>query len=130
MLSQRLISVAIIVPLLIASIIFGGWWLTAFVGLFIGIAAWEYGKLFMSGDFHPSLIILVAGCLSLIVARLEWDSEGLLVIIAVLVLTSMVWHTISYQRGISTSATDFVITLAGCLYLGFTAGYIISIFYR
>jgi phosphatidate cytidylyltransferase len=127
MLAKRLLSIAILVPLLIASVYFGGWWLTAFVGIFVGIAAWEYGQLFKSGNYNPSDILLIAGCVSLIVARQLFNSNGMLAVIALLVLSGMVWHTIAYQRGIQTAATDFVITLAGCLYLGFLASFILAI---
>ena len=127
MLAKRLLSIAILVPLLIASIYFGGWWLTAFIGIFVGIAAWEYGRLFRSGNYNPSLIILIAGSTCLIIARQLLNTEGILAVLAILVLVCMIWHTIAYQRGVQTAATDFAITLTGCLYLGFLASYILSI---
>ncbi len=127
MLAKRLISISVLVPLLIASVYFGGWWLTAFISIFVCIAAWEYGKLFKSGNYNPSFVFLISGCFCLIIARQLLNLEGILAVIAMLALASMIWHTISFQRGVLTSATDFTITLAGCLYLGLMASYILSI---
>ena len=52
-------------------------------------------------------------------------SAGL--ILAALCLISMTWHLVDFERGAPRSGTDFAVTSAGILYLGWIGSYLISL---
>ena len=54
MLRQRLIVALILLPLGMLAIFLGGWYFTALIGLFLGLAAWEYTQLFRAGGWQPA----------------------------------------------------------------------------
>jgi phosphatidate cytidylyltransferase len=48
-------------------------------------------------------------------------------VISLVILGSMAYHLICYERGRDQAATDFAVTLAGALYLGWLGGYLVSL---
>ena len=127
MLRQRVIVAAILLPIGLALIYFGGWAFAAMVALILGLAAWEYGRLFQAGDFHPAAVLLIGGSVLLALGR-AWDSFASAAwIISLLVLASMIYHMITYERGRDQAASDFATTLSGIFYIGWLGAYLISL---
>ena len=56
---------------------------------------------------------------------MEADQTALL--LAVVALLSMTWHLVDYERGAPRSGTDFAVTLAGIIYLGWIGAYLVSL---
>ncbi|MBE0695739.1 MAG: phosphatidate cytidylyltransferase [Anaerolineaceae bacterium] len=127
MLAQRLIVAIFILPVLVLLAYTGGWILSISIAATLGFAAWEYYKLFSSGGFQPVLFILVAGTVILVLARHAFAFQSSDLYISLVLMTAMAWQVIRFERGISTSAVDFGITLGGLLYLGWLGSYIISL---
>ncbi len=127
MLGKRVLVAAILLPIGVAAIWLGGWYLTALVALFMGAAAWEYVTLFRSGGLQPGLVLVVGGTLLLLVGRMVngFDSVGW--IISLIVLVSMTYHLVSYERGREQAGTDFAVTRAGVFYIGWLGAYFISL---
>jgi len=86
MLAKRLLVTILLIPTGLFLIALGGWFFGLFVALFLGVAAWEYWRLFRISGFTPSSVLVIGGVVVLAlaaVARQEFavpSSEILLVI--------------------------------------------------
>lgn len=126
-LGKRLLVALILLPIGMAAILAGGWYLTALVSVFMGLAAWEYVALFRLGGLKPAGFLVVAGTLLLLVARHLTSFESAPWIITLLVMLGMAYHLVAYERGRDQAATDFGVTVAGMLYIGWLGAYFISL---
>jgi phosphatidate cytidylyltransferase len=127
MLVQRLIVAIIIIPVLVFLAYAGGWVLAIFMAAALGYAAWEYYKLFSAGGFRPVSLILIAGTVIFVLARHAFAFQNSDLYISLVLLAAMAWQVFHFEKGISTSAVDFGITIGGLLYLGWLGSYLISL---
>jgi phosphatidate cytidylyltransferase len=127
MLGKRALVAAILLPIGLAAIWAGGWYLTALVAVFMCLAAWEFGTLFRQGGLQPVRLLMVAGCLLLVVGRQFNGFESTPWMISLLILLAMTYHLVMYERGRDQAGTDFALTLAGIFYIGWLGAYFISL---
>jgi phosphatidate cytidylyltransferase len=127
MLAKRVLVAVILLPIGLALIFLGGWAYTVFIALVLGLAAVEFARLFRLGGYQPSTILVVgmAALLALVRYKLGFALDGL--IVSMFILLSMVRHLVAYERGRDQAATDFAITIAGGMYLGFIGAYLVSL---
>ncbi len=125
--AKRVLTIVVLLPIVIISVWIGSWTTTLLVIVFTGMAAWEYGGLFKSGKYQPSTVLIIAGSVSLVLARQINGFDGSSLILALLIMIFMVYHVFTYQRGAETAAVDFGVSLAGAVYLGWMMGYFISL---
>ena len=127
MLRQRVLVVLVLLPIGLVVILAGGWWFAAGIALVLGLAAFEFGRLFRSGGQRPSMPLLVAFAAAFALARHLWGFGGSPELLAAVCLLGMTWHLVDYERGAPASATDMAITFGGILYLGWLGGYFVSL---
>jgi phosphatidate cytidylyltransferase len=127
MLRDRIALALLLLPALIWVIADGGWLFAGAVTLVLALAAVEYGQLFRRQGLRPSLPLLVFGVATVSLARFASGFEHAHLLLSALVLASMVWHLIDFERGAQRSGTDFALTVAGVLYLGWVGAYLISL---
>ena len=127
MLGKRLLVAIVLLPVGMAAILAGGWYLTALVAAFMGLAAWEYVSLFHAGGLKPAGVLVVAGTLLIVIGRKLNGFESAPWIISLLILLSMTWHLVAYERGRDQAGTDFAVTLGGMLYIGWFGAYFLSV---
>jgi phosphatidate cytidylyltransferase len=127
MLLKRVLVVIVLLPIGLAAIIAGGWYLTALVAVFMGLAAWEYVTLFHSAGLQPSGILVVGGTLLFVLIRNINGFESAPWMISLLILVSMTYHLVTYERGRDQAGTDFAVTLGGMFYIGWIGAYFISL---
>ena len=127
MLRQRVIITIVALPSLVWLIINGGRLYVLAIAIALGIAASEFGQLFRRADLRPSIPLLVFGVVGLVVARFELEADQTALLLAVVALLSMTWHLVDYERGAPRSGTDFAVTLAGIIYLGWIGAYLVSL---
>jgi phosphatidate cytidylyltransferase len=127
MLAKRVLVAAILLPIGVAAIWLGGWYLTILVALFMGAAAWEYVNLFRSGGLQPGKVLVVGGTLLLLLGRTVDGFGSVGWMISLIVLLSMTYHLVAYERGRDQAGTDFAVTLAGVFYIGWLGAYFISL---
>ena len=127
MLAKRILVVIILLPIGLAAIWAGGWYLTALVALFMCAAAWEYAKLFLMGGLQPALVLVVGGTLLLLIGRNINGFESAAWMVSLVILLSMTYHLVAFERGRDQAATDFSVTLAGVFYIGWLGAYFISL---
>lgn len=127
MLVKRLLVAIVLLPVGMAAIIAGGWYLTALVAVFMGLAAWEYVSLFRAGGLQPAGVLVVGGTILLLIGRNINGFEGAPWMISLLILLSMTFHLVAYEHGREQAGTDFAVTLGGMFYIGWFGAYFISL---
>ncbi|HSF80547.1 MAG TPA: phosphatidate cytidylyltransferase [Anaerolineales bacterium] len=127
MLVKRLWVAIILLPIGLILISIGGIPFALLIALFMGLAAWEYDRLFRAGGFKPAGVLIPAGALLLLYGRFTTGFESAHWMISLVILVSMAYHLVAYERGVDTAGTDFGITLAGVLYFGWVGGYLMSL---
>lgn len=127
MLLKRVLVAIVLLPIGLAAIIVGGWYFTALIAVFLGFAAWEYVTLFRVGGLQPAVVLVVGGTLLLLIGRNINGFEGAPWMISLLILLSMTYHLVTYERGRDQAGTDFAVTLGGMFYIGWIGAYFISL---
>ncbi len=127
MLRQRVLVTVVLLPIGLFLIYLGGIPYLLFITLFLSLAAWEYARLFQKGGFQPASLLVVIGTVAITMGR---GMDGFVSadwILGLLVLASMVYHLVAYERGRDQAGTDFAITLSAPLYVGWLGAYLISL---
>jgi phosphatidate cytidylyltransferase len=127
MLAKRVLVAAVLLPIGLVVIWFGGMAFALMVALILSLAAWEYVSLFRAGGLQPAGVLVVTGTLALVIGRVYSGFSSAAWLISVLILASMAYHLIAYERGRDQAGTDFGVTLAGVLYFGWIGSYLISL---
>lgn len=127
MLRQRVIVAVILLPIGLALIYLGGWAFAAMVMLILGLAAWEYARIFKAGGHKPADVLVISGAVLLALGRAWNGFESADWLLALLVLASMTYHLFAYERGRDQAASDFAVTLSGIFYIGWLGAYLISL---
>jgi phosphatidate cytidylyltransferase len=132
MLRQRIAIALLLLPPGFLSMYLGGIWYFGVLMLFFTIASVEYAQMMQKGGHRPAIPLVIVGVLALALSQcapvlwpglLPW-SESLSSWVLVLMLTAVtIWHVLDYERGASSAATDWAITIAGIVYLGWVSGY-------
>jgi phosphatidate cytidylyltransferase len=127
MLAKRVLVAVILLPIGLVLIYLGGWAYTIFIALILGLATHEFARLFQKAGYQPANLLAVGMAVALPLAR-NWkgfELDGL--VIGLFILLSMTYHLVAYEHGRDQAASDFAITLAGGLYIGFTGAYLVSL---
>ncbi len=126
-LRKRLIVIDVMVPTTVLFAMLGGWPFTAFVAVILGISAWEFWRIFYKNGYAPSLPILLLFTVAAVILRKLFAFNYSDIWLGSIAITAMIWHTISAQKGSTTAAFDFAITICGTIYLGWLGSYAVSI---
>jgi phosphatidate cytidylyltransferase len=127
MLRERVAIIILLLPLVAWVVADGGWLFTGAVAIVLAFAAREYAHLFRNDPFRPSSPLLVFGTFLLALSRYWGGIQFSASVLTLLCLLVMVWHLIDFEKGAPRSGTDFAITLAGIVYLGWIGSYLISL---
>jgi phosphatidate cytidylyltransferase len=126
-LRTRIIVGLLLLPIGVIATLIGGIPFYALVSVVLSLTAWEYVTMFRAGGYAPAGVLIVLGVLALAAGRVWDDFQSAPVLLSVLVLAALVYHIIAYERGVEKAGTDYGITLAGILYIGWIGAYLISI---
>jgi len=97
------------------------------VTVVLGVAAWEFWRIFQKGDYAPSLTVLLVFSTSAVIMRFLWGLKYFEIWVAALLLISLFMHVLQQQRGNDKAASNLALTVFGALLLGFLGSYAISI---
>jgi len=124
-LKQRVLSAAIMVPIALGATYAGGFWFFALIVIVASIAGYEFFRMMRRGGYKPSPVWgLVLIWVLLVDARYPAWQLSRAMLTGVIVL-SLCWQL--FKKDTSTPATDWALTIAGGLYLGWMAGHFISL---
>ena len=121
LLGQRILSAAILVPVVGVVVYLGGPWLAVVVGLAALLAGWEFYALLRRGGYGPSrpLGLLLIALLLLGTYQPEW---GLIQpVVAGMVMLTLGWQL--FQADSPVPMVDWALTVSGGLYLGWLMGH-------
>jgi phosphatidate cytidylyltransferase len=124
---QRTIVAAILLPIAVAAIQFGGAAYSVFILLFLIIAAWEYSKLLIKVELQPSTPLILGGVILLVVLRSFFQFQYLAAALTGLIFIGAFIHIILFERGDAKPATNFGATLSVLIFVGFLGAYLISL---
>ena len=123
---KRTITSLVLAVIGIPAIILGGVYFFVLIVIFLGVAAWEYGRIFGKADCKVSEPLLI-GCVILIAAVRTFLPDQAVAALTLSILAAMTWHLIDYEKGRDRAATDFAVTAAGMIYLGWIGSYLIDL---
>jgi phosphatidate cytidylyltransferase len=127
MLAKRVMVAAVLLPIGLVGIYFGGIAYTLMIALILGLAAWEFANLFKTGGLQPAGFLVVIGALLFTFGR-AWDGfESAPWMASLLILVGMAFHLFTFERGRDQAGTDFSITLSGFFYIGWLGAYLVSL---
>jgi phosphatidate cytidylyltransferase len=123
---KRTLAAIILALIGIPAVILGGIYYFILMGLLLSLAAWEFGRIFFKAGYHASTVLLVGGVLLVFTARAFLPQLAPLVLTGS-ILAAMAWHLLDYERGRDPAATDFTVTVAGVVYLGWIGSYLVDL---
>jgi phosphatidate cytidylyltransferase len=126
MLIKRILAALVLAAVGIPAMIMGGIFYFVLITLLLGIATWEYGQIFHTAGYNASVPLMVGGVVLIATLRGFFPSLAPAAL-TLLILTAMTWHLFNYEKGRSLAATDFAITVAGIVYLGWIGAYLIDL---
>jgi phosphatidate cytidylyltransferase len=126
MMIKRVLAALALAAVGFPAMYFGGIFYFCLITLLLGIATWEYGKIYHTAGNHASTPLLVGGVVLLVVLRVYFPGLAPAVL-TLLVLAAMTWHLFDYEKGRDQAATDFAITVSGIVYLGWVGAYLVDI---
>lgn len=117
MLRTRVLSAAIMIPIVAVAVYLGGWWFNGIVLLVAGLAGYEFYSLLSQADFSPHRPLGLAMLVTILLgtAYTPWMPWAGLVF-TFLLISSLVWHMLQQER--PRPGSDWAITIAGAIYLG------------
>lgn len=121
MLSDRLALSLFLIPAFVWVFVEGGWLYALVMTGALTLAAREYLLIFRARDHRPAPPLLV-GVPLVALSVAHWPAVAAPVLAGLIVL-ALLWHMADYERGSAQAATDFALTLAGLLYLGWMGGH-------
>jgi phosphatidate cytidylyltransferase len=126
MLAKRTITSLVLAAVGIPAIILGSYYYFALIALFLGVAAWEYSRIFTKVDSKVAEFLLIV-CVVLIAAARAFFPDLAAAALTLSILAAMTWHLFDYEKGRDKAATDFAATTGGIVYLGWIGAYLISL---
>jgi phosphatidate cytidylyltransferase len=123
---NRELAALILAVIGIPAIYFGGiYFFIVFAGM-TSIAAWEFGRLFRPLDVQPFTVLTVGGTLLVLLSRAYFPS-AVIPFLTLTILASMAVYLVVFEKGRDRAATDFAVTVAAILYLGWVGSYFFAL---
>ncbi len=123
---ERVITVLVLGLIGLPALILGGIFFWILFAVFLGIASWEFVNLMRGANLQPAMPISVGGVLALLVTRIYYPQHESVVLV-LLVLFAMAYHSIAFERGRNQAASDFAITVTALVYFGWVGAYLIKL---
>lgn len=126
MLGKRTLTALALAAVGIPAIILGGIYYYALITLFLAVAGWEYGRLFEKVDCKVPQVLLIGGIILVVTTRTFFPDLAV-PMLALSILACMACHLLDYEKGRDRAASDFAVTTAGIVYLGWIGAYLVTL---
>jgi phosphatidate cytidylyltransferase len=124
---KRVLVVVVLLPIGLGVIYLGSWVYLIFIAAMLSIAAREFVQLFQAVKLEPAVWLAVGATAAIAVGRWVLGIEGSAAILTLAALAGLSYHLICYERGRDRAASDFTVSLAAVLYIGWVGSYMISL---
>lgn len=125
MLQQRVLSAAILLPIVLGLTYLGGWAFFSLVFAAALLAGYEFYRLLASRGHHPATALGLTMIAGFVVAGLQAEGRLARPVLAIGLILSLLWQLgrPSSQRSLS----DWAFTVAGSVYVGWLASFLVSV---
>lgn len=123
MLRTRVLSAAVLIPLVALLAWFGGVWFALLIATLAGFAAWEFCQMMRQGGYAPNLPLALGLTLLLVANALLADGDLFAPLIALALPVSLAWQLLKPPSG--TQTADWALSLAAALWTGGLLAYFI-----
>lgn len=127
MLASRLLVTIVLLPVGMWLIVTGGWAFTLAIALLAGVAAWEIAHMLQQAGLRPTQWGMPLGAALIVLARGAGGMEASAWALSLVLLASMTYHLIDYERGRDQAASDFAVSVMGMVYCGWIGAYLVSL---
>jgi phosphatidate cytidylyltransferase len=123
MLRTRVLSAAVLIPIVAVLAWFGGEWFALLIAVLAALAVWEFGQMMRQGGYAPNPFMGLG--LTLLLVANAWLVEGTLFapLVVLALLVSLSWQLLKGPSG--TETADWALTLGGALWTGGLLGYFV-----
>lgn len=122
----RVKSILVFIPLTILMIFIGGIPYYIFIAAVLGVAAWEFWRLFKTMGFNPSIFVIESGVLLFVLHRILFGIKYADILISVILFGVALYALIRYQQNDEDAAVNFGLHLTVILILGWVGSYFIT----
>ncbi len=121
----RLISAAVLIPVVLTAVVLGDWPFATLVIVALALAGLEYRRLLQQKGYRPSLPLLWAGIGIWFLELLSLGPGALEIGMGALLVGTVIWFVRHHEERHPTAS--WALTLAGGLYLGWFGVYLVRL---
>ncbi len=125
MLQQRILSAAVLVPVVILATYRGGWVFIAIVTTAALLAGYEFYTLAVRGGYRPSFVIGLGLILALTLAAARPELGLARPVLGIGLILSLIWQLA--RPATNRSLVDWALTIGGSVYIGWLAGFLVLV---
>lgn len=103
----------------------GKWLFLAGLTFVLSLAVFELASLFKYIGRRPATLLMVVGVLAMSISRFFAQFEFDSLIVGSICICAMAWHVRDFENGIQHAGSDFMLTVAGFIYVGWVGTYLI-----
>ena len=122
---RRALTAAVVLPAVLFLLFKGGWWFFAPVFLLLTVATWEYVRMLRRLQYQPTHVFAMLVVWSTLFSFFLVAQSSLLPLFSLLLLLSLTWHVLLDRT--PTPVENWLLPLAGALYIGWTGGHVLLI---
>jgi phosphatidate cytidylyltransferase len=125
MLARRAAIALFLIPFVIWVIADGQWLFLIGLAFVLSLAVFEFASIFKQAGRRPAALLMVAGVLAISSSRFFTQFRFDAFIVGAFCVLAMAWHVREFEQGNEHAGTDFALTLAGFIYVGWVGSYLI-----
>ncbi|MDF1499094.1 MAG: phosphatidate cytidylyltransferase [Anaerolineales bacterium] len=125
MLPKRAAVALLLIPLVMWVIADGQWLFFTGLAFVLSLAVLEFASLYKHVGRRPAAPLMVAGVLALSISRFFSQFEYDALIVGGFCILAMAWHVREFEMGIEHAGSDFALSVAGFIYVGWVGSYLI-----
>lgn len=125
MLPRRAAIALFLFPFMAWVIVDGQWLFLGGLAFVLSLAVFEFASIFKQAGRQPAALLMVAGVLTISVSRFFVQFRFDAVIVGTYCVLAMAWYVREFEQGNKHAGTDFALTVAGFIYVGWVGSYLI-----
>jgi phosphatidate cytidylyltransferase len=117
-LGQRTITAFIAIPVVLAIVWLGGWWVFAAATIVVILGAYELHRMMLHEGYHPLILISLVLCVLFLVAAMLPQLRMLLLESGLAIALLVTFPLLFFRKKLDGAMVDWSLTLAIAIYLG------------